>query len=293
MKKIYFFVFIALIAVNTISAQENIILGGAMEEEDADFWSVSNLENDPSSVTSFSFGYTDDSPVFGTDGSLHMLATNTGTNGSHLMFYQAVTLTGGKEYMFDFAAKALQPMMNSWLEVYVGAIEPTDGADYGAEATSLGGFKSSNWEAECSDIFDGTLQVDGCLPGSQGAFTVEGEGEQELFIGFKIGIWAYDTSIEFLMDNVSLLEVGSETGIDNLKQTTSMKIFPNPVKSTLSFQFDKSFDRIRILDLLGQEHLYLNEIKNQIDVSSLQSGIYILELKDNTKAVSQSRFVKE
>lgn len=92
---------------------------------------------------------------------------------------------------------------------------------------------------------------------------------------------------------MSLVEVGSKISIENLNQTTSMKIFPNRVKSTLSFQFDKSFDAIRILDLLGQEHLYLNEIKNQIDVSFLQSGIYILELKNKTKSVSQNRFVEE
>jgi hypothetical protein len=290
----FYFLLIAFFALNslTVQSQTNLIKGGNMETDDEQFWSVSYLESDPTSETSFEFGYTGEAPETGQGGSLHMTVTNAASGGSHLMFYQTVNLIGGKEYKFDLAAKALQPMMNSWFEVYLGTTEPVEGEDYGTGQLALGGFKSSNWTPECDDLFNGTLQEIGCLEGSQGSFIVEGEGEQSFFIGFKVGIWDYDTTIEFVVDNVSLVEVDETSSVNAININNSIKVFPNPAKSTIALQTEIAFDAVRIMNISGQELIHSNSGIQNIDISNLQSGIFIVELMKNGKAVAKSQFIK-
>ena len=293
MRKLYT-IALAAILFGTISAQaqQNLIKGGTMEAADAEHWKSTTLSSDATSVSSSEFGYTNDVPTQGEDGALHMVVTNVATGGSHLMYYQPVTLVGGKTYKFDFAIKALQPMMNSWFEVYVGTTEPVDGADYGSGQKALGGFKSSNWAGQCTDLFDGTLQADGCLEGSQGSFTVAGEGEQQLYIGFKAGIWEYNTTIEFVVDNVTLIEEGGSSSVDNV-QLASAKVYPNPVAEVLNVECLQDFDAVRILNTLGQEKICVNTSSKQLNVSQLKAGVYIVELRSGNQVVAISRFIKQ
>lgn len=294
MNKLYF-ISIAILALSVLNvqAQENIILGGNMEADAASSWSISNLSNDPTSVTSYEFGYTDVIPAGGEGGGLHITATNAAAGGSHLMFYQQVTLVGGNEYIFDFSVIALQSMMNSWFEVYLGTTEPIDGEDYGSGQKALGGFKSSNWASQCEDLFEGTLQEIGCLEGSQGSFVVEGEGEQTFYIGFKVGIWEYDTTIEFVVDNVSLVQVGGETNVTTLSKSNDIKIFPNPAISLINIQSNLDYDAIRVLNLKGQEKICIDNTNGNVDVSVLPKGIFVVELMKNNKAVAKSQFIKQ
>jgi hypothetical protein len=293
MRKLYTITLAAVLFVSvSAQAQENLIKGGSMETADAEHWKSTTLSSDSTSVTSFEFGFTNDAPTQGEGGALNIVVTNVAKGGSHLMFYQPVTLVGGKTYKLDFAIKALQPMMNSWFEVYAGTTEPANGADYGSGQKALGGFKSSNWAGQCADLFDGTLQADGCLEGSQGAFTVAGEGEQQLYIGFKAGIWEYNTSIEFVVDNVTLVEVGGGSSVENL-QLASAKVYPNPVAEVLNIECSQAFDAVRVLNTLGQENLCVSTSNNQLNVSQLKAGVYIVELRSGNQVVAKSRFIKQ
>ncbi|HKM94020.1 MAG TPA: T9SS type A sorting domain-containing protein [Prolixibacteraceae bacterium] len=298
MKQKYFLVLTAIlmVVVMNLRAQENLLQGGAMEAADESFWSISNLENAETSTTAYEFGYEGVSPLGGDGSALYLTATNSGADGSHLMVYQAVTLIGGQQYLFDLAAKATMPMLSSWLEVYVGIIEPADGADFGAvkdQVITLGGFKSSNWESKCDDNFDGTLQEIGCLAGSQGAFTAPGEGEQTYYIGFKVGIWGEATTIEFVVDNISLVAYEDEnTGINSMVKN-NFSIYPNPANSAIAVEYTKPFNALRILNQVGQEVIVFPYNSGQIDISSLNQGIFIVELLNNKVAVAHSRFIKQ
>lgn len=215
MKKFYFSTLALLFAVGSLQAQTNLLSGGSCEKADADSWGVTTLGQTEGNSSTYLFGQTDFVPTAGADGALYVKCESLVGSSTAIMFYQAVTLTGGKSYMFDFAAANHEyPMSSSWIEVYVGTTEPVDGSDYSATEGSivaLGGFKCNGWASQCADQFDGTLQADGCLEGSQGSFTAWVDGEATYYIGVKMGIWGdADITVDQSFDNFSLVEVESE-----------------------------------------------------------------------------------
>lgn len=284
MKKLfisYLTILLALVYVNS-NAQVNLISGGNMESADEAHWSVTTLETDPANSSNYEFGYTADGPSGGQDGALHYTITNTGDNGAHLMFYQQVTLEKGKHYIFDMAAKAIQEMNNSWFEVYIGGSEPQDGADYGGGATPLGGWKWSEWEEGCAglDLFDGTLREIGCLPNSSDTIYFEGTGDTVMYIGFKAGIWATATTIEFVVDNISLTELEA-TSIE-VKELSTTSIYPNPASSVLNVVSENKIANVRIYNVMGQKVMEQNQVANQINIAKLEPGLHFIEFSNGT-----------
>jgi alpha-tubulin suppressor-like RCC1 family protein len=59
----------------------------------------------------------------------------------------------------------------------------------------------------------------------------------------------------------------------------NLKIYPNPINYILNISFNKEFATVSICNLLGQEILLktINANETQIDVSSLQSGTYLVK----------------
>lgn len=277
----YLTVLLALVYVNT-NAQENLISGGNMESADETEWSVTTLNTDAGNSSSYEFGYTDDGPSGGQGGALHFTINNVGDGGAHLMFYQQVTLEKGKQYIFDMAAIAIQEMNNSWFEVYIGNPEPQDGEDYGGEATPLGGWKWSEWEGACEglDLFDGTLREIGCLPNSLDTIYYEGTGDTIMHIGFKAGIWATETTIEFVVDNVSLTEL--EATSNEVIELSKSGIYPNPASSVLNVVSESKITEIRIFNLMGQKVMEQKQVANQINIAKLKPGLYFIELSNGT-----------
>ncbi len=63
-----------------------------------------------------------------------------------------------------------------------------------------------------------------------------------------------------------------------------LEIYPNPVQSKLNFSALTSPVQATVFDMLGKRQLQ-SEVTNSLDVSSLKSGLYMLEIKNenNTK----------
>ena len=70
------------------------------------------------------------------------------------------------------------------------------------------------------------------------------------------------------------------TGIE--EELLSLKLYPNPANNTLNVE--GNYDAIQVFDILGKL-LIDSEAKEKIDVSSLNSGVYIVELKLNNKSI--------
>lgn len=294
MKKRFTLLFNALlVSVIVSNAQVNILQGSDMENEDA--WMITTLETDPSNSSSYEFAYTDNIPAEGTDGALHYTINNTGANGAHLMFYQEVTIEKGKAYKANMAAKAIQEMNNSWFEVYIGETEPADGADYGGDATALGGFKWSGWEEACADLdlFDGTLQDNGCLEGSNGEFIIEGEGEATMYFGFKAGIWGAEATVEFVVDNIELLDMSATPTAIIANDFVNTKIYPNPVNNTFAISSNGNYNTAKVFNVLGKEVLKINDLTKSVDATSLKAGMYIIELKNTNGNIESVKFQKQ
>ncbi len=62
----------------------------------------------------------------------------------------------------------------------------------------------------------------------------------------------------------------------------SIKIYPNPSKGKLHLSWDRHLEeiiQIRVLDVLGNEMLIHNPTNSLMDISSLNNGLYFIELK--------------
>lgn len=75
-------------------------------------------------------------------------------------------------------------------------------------------------------------------------------------------------------------------------ENSNIKIYPNPTTSLLTIDTLHSIDTIQITNMLGQTVLYQNNVLNKtLDVSSLQTGMYFLNLTLNNQQ-QVIRFVK-
>ena len=71
-----------------------------------------------------------------------------------------------------------------------------------------------------------------------------------------------------------------ETGIEYLKSESSVFLFPNPVKTTLTVAGTEKNVRINLLNLNGAllQNTLTQDDSTDIDVSSLQQGVYLLQV---------------
>ena len=65
----------------------------------------------------------------------------------------------------------------------------------------------------------------------------------------------------------------------------SLKLYPNPVSNTLNIKGVTSDVSLTFYNVLGKQVLYRNGL-NQVDVSSLKTGIYFLKITDGNKTYS-------
>ena len=88
----------------------------------------------------------------------------------------------------------------------------------------------------------------------------------------------------------------SVVGVNELnKKEYSVKVYPNPASNTLHFESEQYFEagtEIEIANTLGQTVLKIN-YTNEIDVSSLSPGYYILKIISSDKRQFHSKFLKE
>ena len=106
------------------------------------------------------------------------------------------------------------------------------------------------------------------------------------FVGFRSFSAANQGYIQ--IDNISLNESLSTNSFDQ----NGISYFPNPVKDVLTFSNVERFTGISIYNLLGQKVLSQNGTVNQIDLSSLNSGAYIVKLTDGI-SVKSIKIIKE
>ena len=70
-------------------------------------------------------------------------------------------------------------------------------------------------------------------------------------------------------------------------------LYPNPVQSVLNLQHNQTVSALRILSVLGQEMMAINDVPSEmsIDVSVLPPGIYMIEF-NRGNALSYQSFIK-
>lgn len=90
--------------------------------------------------------------------------------------------------------------------------------------------------------------------------------------------------------------VGGATGINPENEFDKITAYPNPTKSTVTFNLDSKNAaniNLKIMDMLGTEHLSTNMVNSKtIDLSHLPSGIYVYVISSN-KITEKGKIIKE
>lgn len=82
-----------------------------------------------------------------------------------------------------------------------------------------------------------------------------------------------DNSIPLVLSSV-------ESVLDNVLDSWTVTVFPNPVYQTLNLEAGINLDKIRLISLEGRvlQETFPNAIQTSLDVSALPQGIYFLEI---------------
>lgn len=80
------------------------------------------------------------------------------------------------------------------------------------------------------------------------------------------------------------------TGLSDLKTANVLRLYPNPVTSTLLF--DVPIQHVSIMDITGKLLLSTSVSNKQIDVSDLSKGFYFVVGMDG-ETTYQAKFIKE
>ena len=127
-------------------------------------------------------------------------------NQSNGLIYQAINVEAG-DYLFSMDVTNDGTQVQTWVQVYFGAIEPTEGNDY-----EDGGIMSgiSSWEGNCTQANAAaniiTVACEGALDeanGGNGVVTFAEAGT--IYLAIKAGTWDGNMTTAYVIDNISLV----------------------------------------------------------------------------------------
>lgn len=115
---------------------------------------------------------------------------------------------------------------------------------------------------------------------------------EEMFAPFKSqSRYIYYTSLDYYCRE-SPCDLLVST--NNLTESYLLEIFPNPTSQTIFFKYNSSekLNYVSIYNTLGQKILHKKSNLDQIDISTLENGIYIIEIELNEEIFRQ-KIIKE
>ena len=73
--------------------------------------------------------------------------------------------------------------------------------------------------------------------------------------------------------------------VEENQESNSIKIFPSPATNQLNIQSEEIIEEIRLINQLGQliYSTKLNQLRTMIDISNLNSGIYVIKINTNNR----------
>jgi hypothetical protein len=228
--------------------------------------------------------------------------TNEGNMLLDSLWTQDISTNSGTIITFDFLHDQLATFQNDGL-IEVNNNYSNQGVFLNSSTASLA---VSNDASNCniqgnSSLFDndGTVCVTGDFINC-GADTLTGDGFwfvdgqasntgdvlENLNMHFNGGAWALNTG-----NVASTVTIGSDPCY--LKIETAQHdwiLYPNPAKNSVTFS--QAFKYATIYDATGKAVMNASH-SNSIDVSSLENGLYLIQIVDEFDLISQQQFVKE
>ncbi|MFT3918988.1 LamG-like jellyroll fold domain-containing protein [Cloacibacterium sp.] len=145
------------------------------------------------------------------------------------------------------------------------------------------------------------IYVNGVL-GASGTFTTWNAFSNNVFnLGSLLGattgkyVGAYDDLKIYprtLSDNEVEILYSSETlGINELNKNNTVKLYPNPVKDILIVKSENKLESVEVFSLNGQKIITTQQ--NNIDVSKLASGVYIIKITNKQGKIETQKIIKK
>ena len=193
----------------------NLLQGGDMETTASQYWKVwSSQASIPPA-----FGYTGAKPSTGYDGCLRFPSfTDITSNGTNELIYQAVNVTAGKQYQLSAQVKLPSGGKQCYFQIYISNDPNTWNENNGNPPTQLfmsfntwhgwGGYSGSGpTVAIDGDMLANVLKNGSYGPGAatSGIYTATTTGT--IYIGIQAGTWQGYSSGDFLIDNVSFVQI--------------------------------------------------------------------------------------
>jgi cyanophycinase-like exopeptidase len=162
---------------------------------------------------------------------------------------------------------------------------------------------------ELSDIYPENCSAGSALNwnlGNQALKVYAVKGTADGANGFNLTDWASGTGGEWqhwFVDNGLLYESSgtqpncNPLGLNNLKPAQSVVIYPNPADEFVIFNLDDNHERIELItfyDAFGQvkyEQVIHNTDDIYLDISSLISGLYLIQIKFNDATIETRKIL--
>ena len=125
-------------------------------------------------------------------------------------------------------------------------------------------------------------QADGSLPNVN--FLKLKEGSDLIDKGMDLGF-----AFVGVAPDLGAFESNFSTGLNELSADSQILLFPNPTHDYLNF--NQRFTHIEIIDLMGKL-VYSADNRNQINIQSLLTGIYLIKAKTSNNSILVRKFIK-
>ena len=146
-------------------------------------------------------------------------------------------------------------------------------------------WNGSDWEAttKYSFTYDNGNAINGSCKVFDGEAFVPGDGDIEMAYGYtsnSISFYGYEVNMTYI----------DLTGVNENTQTVSFKVYPLLAENEIQIRTE-SFQKAEIFTLTGQ--MLLESEQNNMNVSGLATGIYLLKVYDQTgNSATQKLVVK-
>lgn len=276
---------------------QNLVLDGDMTTTAEDTWTM-GWRNGTADLSSVEFGVEgDDMLPYGSE-SLTVARIMFGSQWNETQLWQLVSLSANVTYVLDAKLKIEVAADNSWVQGFIMPYQEPDLPEQNAFddpqlINSVQLLQVNDWVTDSEEI----MYVDGDFPknvANSTKFTADSsytpEYDGDFYVLFKFG-GNIDPTTGSLTD-VVLMEKGDELGL-NLLNESVVKVYP-----TYATEFIKvsglRYEAIAEIYSVTGSLISSSRIRNSqsLDVSSLSSGIYVLQVSEGAER-STFKFFKE
>lgn len=109
-----------------------------------------------------------------------------------------------------------------------------------------------------------------------------------------VKMYVYEEGFMDKGDTLTWFVTSTASGINQVANSVTLSMYPNPAKETVAVQVDASdlsFSSLKVVDLLGKEWINksVNQTLTKLDVATLPNGYYLVQYKQGDEILSMKK----